>query len=76
MDTQRLYLKVCEQCGCQFESHFAVTRYCSARCRLEKCGKQERYLQFFRKKSKFEAREMRQQPCTELPVCIRVCVNI
>lgn len=32
MDTQRLYLKVCEQCGCQFESHFAVTRYCSARC--------------------------------------------
>ena len=32
MDTQRLYLKVCEQCGCQFESNFAVTRYCSARC--------------------------------------------
>ena len=32
MDTQRLYLKVCEQCGCQFESHFAVTRYCSPRC--------------------------------------------
>ena len=29
---QRLYLKVCEQCGCQFESHFAVTRYCSPRC--------------------------------------------
>lgn len=32
MDTQRLYLKVCEQCECQFESHFAVTRYCSPRC--------------------------------------------
>lgn len=32
MDTQRLYLKVCEQCGCQFESHFAVTRYCYPRC--------------------------------------------
>lgn len=31
MDTQRLYLIVCKQCGCQFESHFAVTRYCSAR---------------------------------------------
>lgn len=27
MDTQRLYLKVCEQCGCQFESHFAVTAF-------------------------------------------------
>lgn len=32
MDTQRLYLKVCEQCGCQFESHFAATRYYSPRC--------------------------------------------
>lgn len=29
MDMQRLYLKVCEQCGCQFESHFAVTHYCA-----------------------------------------------